>query len=492
MSAREQLISRFEAIAADRPDELAVMNDVGSVTFAELMDRVKEHRRTLRNLLGVANSTIVGHAVANGPEAVAVELASWAEGHASLAFPKHATQREYQEMLSAVTPEIVLVDAEESVLARLGASICSVIALDGTGETLMRHDRRRPPVPDSLQLQFTSGSTGRPKAVCLESSAVLASLSASQAWCDGFPQAPAFSILPQNHAMGRASVFEILWSGRGLVCSDKTTPGEHHARMQISGCRTLLCNPTYARLGLALGILTSDSPLERVVIGTASVEGSLVSELRRKAPQISVDIRYGVSEAFGALTVKNISSCAIPHETGNVGRPLPGVEIDGPDDAFGPIRARAPFTAVAQVDESGVTLLRDASGYITTGDIGLITQNGDLNLSGRTNLTISHRGHRIDPIEIETVVKETGAIIEAIVIGVPDTLSGEQIAIAVVPIENDRVSADQIKDHCKQQLSPHKVPHWVVELSEIPNKASGKPDRLATRDRVLEALGLQI
>jgi len=491
MSAREQLIAGFASVAADRPADLAVMNDSQRVSFAGLMERVQSHRRTLRNLLGT-DATVVAHAVANGPEAVAIELAAWAEGHASIAFPRTATTREFQEMLSVVTPELVLVDSETSTLAELGASICSVLSLNGTGETLMRRDRRRPPVPDTLQLQFTSGSTGKPKAICLEASAVLAALGASQDWIDAFPAAPAFSILPQNHAMGRASVLEVLWSGRGVVCSEKKTPGEHHARMQTAGCKTLLCNPTYARLGLALGILTSDSQLERIVIGTAAVDTTLVSELQTKVPSLGVDIRYGVSEAFGALTVKCIEPGAASHDTGDVGHPLPGVELDGPDTDFGPVRARAPFTAVAEVDETGVTFIRDTSGYIVTGDIGLVSRHGGLTLSGRTNLSISHRGHRIDPVEIETVVKETGAIVEAIVIGIPDTLTGEKIAIAVVPRECDRISAAQIKEHCKQQLSPHKVPHWVVELSEIPNKASGKPDRLATRDRVCRALGLQI
>ncbi|WP_170476737.1 class I adenylate-forming enzyme family protein [Ruegeria arenilitoris] len=490
MSARQQLISWFDAIATDRPNDVAVVNDICSTTFSELSNRVADHRKRLRNLLGT-NATVVGHAVSNGPEAVAIEMAAWAEGHASLAFPRQATLREYKEMLSVVTPELLLVDTKSSVLAELGASVFSVISLDGSGETVMRRDRRSLPVADTLQLQFTSGSTGRPKAVCLEAAAVLASLRSSQDWYDSFPKAPVFSVLPQNHAMGRASVFETLWSGRTVVCSDKKTPGENHALMRTTGCRTLLCNPTYARLGLAFGVLTDVSPIERIVIGSASVDATLVSQLQSSVPHLCIDVRYGVSEAFGALSVKSISHEGPPHQTGDVGRPLPGVEFRAQDDSHGPISARSPFTAVAQVEESGVVLIRDPSGYIATGDTGSITHNGNLVLSGRSNLTISHRGHRIDPIEIETVVKETGSFIEAIVIGVPDTLSGEKIAIAVVPHEDDVISADQIKDHCKRQLSAHKVPHWVIEMPEIPNKASGKPDRIATRDRVMEALGLQ-
>ena len=491
MHARDQLISGFTAIAAEQPGQLAVMNDTDSVTFSELMDRVADHRKTLRNLLGT-EPTIVGHAVANGPEAVAIELAVWAEGHTSLAFPRHATEREFHEMLSVVTPELVLVDSESSALLASGASICSILTLNGTGEVLMRHGHRKPPLDDILQLQFTSGSTGRPKAVCLEPAAVLASLQSSQAWFAEFPPAPVFSILPQNHAMGRASVFEVLWSGRGVVCSETKTPAEHLTCINTAKCRTLLCNPTYARLGLALGMLSGNSLLDRIVIGTASVDATLVSELQSKMPDLSIDIRYGVSEAFGALTVKTLHPGAAPHKTGDVGRPLPNVRIEGARNATSPIRAFAPFTAVAQVDENGVTFLRDEAGFITTGDVGLVTDEGTLTLGGRTNLSISHRGHRIDPIEIETVAKETGTIVEAIAIGVPDTLSGEKIAVAISAKDCHLDPAEQIKDHCKRQLSPHKVPHWVIVLPEIPNKASGKPDRIATRDRVLEALGLQI
>lgn len=489
MATRQNLISYFETLAVERSNEIAIFSKGKDTTFGELARRVEHHRATLRSVLG-KEQAIVGHSTGGGLEPVSLELAVWAEGHVSLALPSNATRRETVEMLDVVVPDLIFVDEEGEKSNWIASppehSIIYSLHSQTTRYGQQTRSRVHLPVKDLLQLQFTSGSTGRPKAVGLEANALMAALQDAKVWYSGFQDAPVFSALPHHHAMGRAVPFEAIWSGRAIASTDTKAWADHLELLLRTDSKTLVCNPTYARYGVALGLFRQTPSIDRVVLGTASTEAGLVINLREQLPDVAIDIRYGISEAFGAISVNQVSPKDPAPSTGDVGCPMPSLEIMASSSEPGPTYVRGAATAIVALQGGEVVELRDASGYVETGDLGVIASNGDLKIGGRTKINISHQGYRIDPLEIESVIKAAPSVVDAVVVGVPDKLVGEKIVAVVVMVDNVAIDANGLKHRCKEGLSSYKVPSGVVVLPEMPFKASGKPDRDAIRTQVLD------
>jgi acyl-CoA synthetase (AMP-forming)/AMP-acid ligase II len=126
--------------------------------------------------------------------------------------------------------------------------------------------------------------------------------------------------------------------------------------------------------------------------------------------------------------------------------------------------------------------LTDAEGYFSTGDVGNTDGNGRLHLKGRLSTFIKRGGFRIDPFEIELVLKEMAGVWDAVVIGVPSAELGEETVAVVEP--HDDMPAPKISElmaHCRRHLAASKCPGRIDIMQELPRTANGKPDRVRIR-----------
>lgn len=223
------------------------------------------------------------------------------------------------------------------------------------------------------------------------------------------------------------------------------------------------------------------SSLRRVGGGGSTFQPELWRKVREKLPQVSrMATGYGMTETCGAGTHQD-GRAAVEHPDA-VGAPVPGYEIcirgvDGEllsAGEIGQIHLRGPSNFLGYWDNVEATeAALDSDRWYRTGELGRI-EHGLLFLEGRGTDLIIRGGENVYPIEIENRLIEHPGIAEAIVIGVPDRVLGEEVKAVVVPQPGALIDLDGIQAWVGETLAKYKVPTQLEVRSELPHNAAGK------------------
>ena len=197
---------------------------------------------------------------------------------------------------------------------------------------------------------------------------------------------------------------------------------------------------------------------------------------------------YGTTETGGI----SYDASAEVVEVATVGRPLPGVDVSLRAEAGAPRGAGRVFVRSEAVTRGYTDSEDDAStsfvdgGYLT-GDLGRFDGDGRLSLVGRVSSFINIAGRKVQPDEVERVLREMPGIADARVVGVPDDRRG-QLLVACLVARDAEARPVTIRQYCAARLAPHKIPRAFVYLSELPYDNRGKTNRRALEALVLERL----
>lgn len=135
------------------------------------------------------------------------------------------------------------------------------------------------------------------------------------------------------------------------------------------------------------------------------------------------------------------------------------------------VSSPAATNGYAEMDELNQQVFRD--GWYFTGDLGRLDEEGLLYLQGRKKLLIEIGGYKVDPIEVQDVIEAHPSVAEAIVVGIPGQVEGEELVkAAVVPAEY--CEEREVIAFCRERLSNFKVPQVVEFRDEIPKSPLGK------------------
>lgn len=181
-------------------------------------------------------------------------------------------------------------------------------------------------------------------------------------------------------------------------------------------------------------------------------------------------------------------------------KPLEGVEVkivdihtkkEVPNGVIGEICARGynVMKGYYKMPEATKQAI-DEDGWLHTGDLGYIDQNGYLRITGRLKDMIIRGGENIYPREIEEFLYTHPAVKDVQVVGVPDKVYGEEIAAFIILKDGCYASEEEIKEFVKANLSRHKTPRYVVFVSEFPTTANGKVQKYKLREMAIEMFGL--
>jgi long-chain acyl-CoA synthetase len=197
---------------------------------------------------------------------------------------------------------------------------------------------------------------------------------------------------------------------------------------------------------------------------------------------------YGQTEAGPVLTFNAVGRDTRP---GSVGVVLPRTEIEIVDvesgrtvlnrGEAGEIRARGPqiMAGYRNAPDETAQALRD--GWLHTGDIGAIEEDGTLTIRGRKKEMVIVGGYNVFPREVEDVLLSFPGVREAAVVGVPDSYRGESVRAFVIPAKGVAVDQASLLAHCGQNLARYKVPASIELRSELPKTVVGKIDKVALR-----------
>jgi fatty-acyl-CoA synthase len=212
-----------------------------------------------------------------------------------------------------------------------------------------------------------------------------------------------------------------------------------------------------------------------------------------------VTICYGMTET-SPVSTQTTAEDDIDHRTATVGRVHPHVEIKIVDPVTGECVAR---NSPGELCTRGYSVMLgywndadqtaeaiDQAGWMHTGDLATIDQDGYVNIVGRSKDMIIRGGENIYPREVEEFLYSHPLIKDVQVVGVPDARYGEEIAAFVIARTPDPIDAEAVRAFCRGKIAHYKIPRYVVTVEEFPMTISGKVQKFKLREQAIEWLRL--
>jgi acyl-CoA synthetase (AMP-forming)/AMP-acid ligase II len=233
------------------------------------------------------------------------------------------------------------------------------------------------------------------------------------------------------------------------------------------------------------------SSIEICAVGSAPLPPATLRALQERMPEASVSNSYGMTEAGSAY-------CTMPKgealkRVGSVGKPLPPLEVrcvddvgvDVPDGDIGEVLMRIPGRQREYFRNAKATGEVWRDGWLHTGDLGRIDDEGYLFIVGRKKDVIIRGGNNIHAADVEAVLHEHPAVVEAAVVGIPHTVLGEDVAAVVVLMPGATLAPGELEDHCRERLADYKVPRRIEVSDTLPRNATGKVLKAQVRDSLV-------
>jgi acyl-CoA synthetase (AMP-forming)/AMP-acid ligase II len=475
--------------ARERPESLAVVDGTDRLTYARLYELACVIATQLHGR-GISDGDRVAMLLPNSPQAVALIYGTWLAGGVIVPLNPLARGQEVRTLATHAGARIIVCepgyrDIDAIVEAtRTDDSMSAVMISDLlASKTNTSHACATPDADDLAMLLYTSGTTGHPKAVMLLHRNISANVSAIIGYLGLTREDRVLSVLPFNYSYGSSVLHTHLAVGATVVLEKNMVfphaMAETMEREQITGFQGV--PSTFAlllsRVDLARFRLQS---LRYIAQAGAAMSTALVDKLRLTLPQVKIFIMYGQTEATARLSY--VPPDRLVDKPGSAGIPVPGVEIEIRDEQrlrLGPHETGNVWVRGANVmqgywrDEPATRAVL-VDGWLKTGDIGYLDDEGFLFLAGRRSDIIKTGAHRVHPGEIEEVISGLAGVAEVAVAGIEDELLGQTIGAWVVPEPGHDIGIEFIKARCRDMLPGYKIPKQVQIVATLPRTASGK------------------
>ncbi|MBT8066796.1 MAG: AMP-binding protein [Gammaproteobacteria bacterium] len=360
----------------------------------------------------------------------------------------------------------------------------------GAGKTLQPVDIG---FADIAYLQYTGGTTGVSKGAMLSHRNMIYNVQQTITWQDdayeGEHPIIAITALPLYHIFSLQGNCLTVMSQGGLnvlITNPRDFEGFAKEMAQYSFNMFTGVNTMFASLLNTLSFKDIDFSHLRVCIGGGTAVQPAVAKDWKKATGVTILQGYGLTETSPAAIVCRIDS----DFTGTIGLPIPSTEVmiagdDGnplPSGEIGEICIKGPQVMEGYWQRPSETAeVMFPGGWLRTGDIGRMDDDGYFYIEDRKKDMILVSGFNVYPNEIENVVVEMDGVLEAAAIGVPDERSGEIVKIFVVR-KDPNLDEKEILAYCREHLTGYKRPKIIEFREELPKTNVGKILRRALRD----------
>ena len=471
------------------PDRLAVCDERGTLTFAEVQWRTNALARALSQA-GVGEGDGVAIMCRNHRGFIDITVACSKLGASALYLNTAFAGPQITDVLAREDPVAVVYDEEFAGLVADGAvGRRKFVAWqettggeDATLEGLIsRGDGSEldPPAEKGRVVILTSGTTGTPKGAARKQPDTLEPVAALFSKIPLRARETTMIAAPMFHSWGFAHFTLALPLASTVVLRRRFDPEETLRAVAQTRSTALALVPVMLQRIMELGPETIGrydlSALRVIALSGSALPGELATRAMDAFGEVLYNL-YGSTEVAWATIATPADLRAAP---GTAGRPPMGTVVKLLDEHGREVptgESGRIFVANEMMFEgyTGGGNKEIIEGLMSTGDVGHLDSGGRLFVDGRDDEMIVSGGENVFPREVEDLLSDHAEIEEAAVVGVPDAEFGQRLRAFIVPRSQARLSEQEVKDYVKQNLARYKVPRDVVFLEQLPRNATGK------------------
>ena len=485
----EELLAASARRHAERPALVLTNGDV-LCSYERLLNRTTDVSRSLRRL-GVSAGDVVLVTVPTAAEMLIATLGAMGAGVCAPMNPAY-TAAELDALADVLQPSAAIVSDRhggptEQIAARRGIPLLRINSTGTTdrGGTGADADgaaggRAIPNAADVALILHTAGTTARPKQVPLTHSNLVAAASSVVESLHLVPDDRCLNVMPLFHSHGLlGAAISTVAAGASIVCAD----GMDSRRFLTWANQT---ESTWYTAAATIHHLVLDSPGEwpglrfmRSASAPLAPQIAQALEDRFGAPMIEV---YGMTEAY------QIAANPLPpgeRRLGSVGLAT-GTQIAIADNAGrrldageeGEVIVQGPAVFAGYSAPAGANDEAFFGDWFRTGDLGRLSENGYLTITGRRKEQINRGGEKIAPREVDEALLAHPDIAAVMAFAIPDPLLGEEVGAAIVVRAGAHVDARSVRAFLNGRIAPFKVPRRVLLVEQLPKSSTGKLQRV--------------
>src|SRR5262245_21819692 len=487
-----------------RADAPAIIFEDRTITHRQFTERAFRLVRALKRL-GVGPGDRVAVLAQNRPEYMEAYAAAELGGWTTVTVNYRLSAPEISYILGDATPKVLIAEAElllrvEAVARRALEHLVTIGEGSPSYEELLANatpdDTPRPISPDATAfLIYTSGTTGRPKGVMLSHGGQIQSARISALEGLVRPTDRFALVMPLYHIGARNLWLMHSLFGCPIILHRAFRPAEFMASVRNHAATATLLAPTMLSDLLDAGGSRKSLPsLQKIIYSAAPMPERLLRRAIAAFGPIFAQV-YGMTESGGPGCTLHAHQHvvdgppAVMRRLRSAGQPMIGCEVearrpDGSPCAQGEageiaIRSEALMTGYWNNERATRETLR--GGWLHTGDIGEIDEDGFVYVVDRLKEMIVSGGENIYSREVENALMSHPGVLEAAVVGGPDPRWGEAVVAFVVKRPGHDVTSDAIIEHCRQAIAAYKRPRDVRFIEALPKLPNGKVEKFKLR-----------
>ncbi|RFA37318.1 AMP-binding protein [Virgibacillus dokdonensis] len=353
---------------------------------------------------------------------------------------------------------------------------------------------------DVINMQYTSGTTGFPKGVMLTHYNIVNN-GKQIADCMKLTESDRLCIpVPFFHCFGCVlGVLAAVSKGATMVLVEQFDPEKVLKTVSQERCTALhgvptmfiaeLNHPNFERYDL--------SSLRTGIMSGSPCPMEVMTKVMERMGADEITIAYGQTEASPVITQTKtddaielrVSTVGMPHPNVEIKIVIPGTNKEQKRGVPGELLTRGYHVMKGYYNNPEATKQAiDEEGWLHTGDLALLREDGYLEITGRMKDMIIRGGENIYPREIEEFLYQHSDILDVQIVGVPDEKYGEEIMAWIIPKKESTISEADIRTFCEGNISWHKIPKYIAFVDEYPMTASGKIQKYRLKEMAMQKL----
>jgi long-chain acyl-CoA synthetase len=490
----QTVIEKFDQIVARQPKRPAIFWGCDKIRYGQLDERIRAVGAHLQQQRGVQPGDRVGILLKNCPEFIHALYGALKCGAVVVPINTFLKAAEIRHIVTDCQVKCLVSSRDfDEPLSKLDG-LCTVNVADLAGHSAAADFKPHiPRASDLAVIIYTSGTTGKPKGAMLTHHNIASNVHSCITALEETTRDRLTLLLPMFHSfMLTVAIFTPLSMGAGIVLIRSVQPFKAVIKEIIRNRATILLGIPQLYQAMAQAKvpfwLHWVLRLRMAVSGSAPLPLETLQQFDRKF-RFPLLEGYGLSEASPVVSFNPLHGVRKP---GSVGLPLPDVEVRIVDEAdrelprgeVGEILVRGPNVMLGYYNQPEETAKTLRNGWLHTGDMGKLDQDGYIYIVDRRKEMLLVRGMNVYPREIEEVIYQFPNVKEAAVIARPDEKRGEAPVAFVSPVEGARLDERELLKFCRENLADYKVPREIRITDALPRTATGKIAKLELKKLV--------